>query len=83
MPRPTWTTELSAVLSGARVNGAACLVSVTGSTRAGSQVAGSAADDLKQLHLELGGNASALVFDGADVAATAAGVAAKNTEKRG
>ena len=55
---------------------AARLVSVTGSTRAGSQVARSAADDLKQLHLELGGNAPALVFDDADVAATAAGVVA-------
>ncbi|MBR8742399.1 aminobutyraldehyde dehydrogenase [Nocardiopsis sp. MG754419] len=53
---------------------AARLVSVTGSTRAGSQVARAAADDLKRVHLELGGNAPVLVFDDADVVEAAAGV---------
>ncbi|MFI6577816.1 aminobutyraldehyde dehydrogenase [Nocardiopsis sp. NPDC050513] len=52
------------------------LVSVTGSTRAGSQVARTASDDLKRLHLELGGNAPVLVFDDVDVAGTASGVVA-------
>jgi betaine-aldehyde dehydrogenase len=55
---------------------AARLVSVTGSTRAGAQVAKAASDDLKRLHLELGGNAPVLVFEDADVADTAAGVVA-------
>ena len=52
------------------------LVSVTGSTRAGAQVAKAAADDIKRVHLELGGNAPAVVFDDADVAGAAAGVVA-------
>ncbi|MBB6119876.1 aminobutyraldehyde dehydrogenase [Nocardiopsis algeriensis] len=52
------------------------LVSVTGSTRAGIQVAKSASEDLKLLHLELGGNAPVVVFDDVDVAETAAGVVA-------
>jgi betaine-aldehyde dehydrogenase len=55
---------------------AARLVSITGSTRAGVQVAQAASADLKRLHLELGGNAPVLVFDDADVAAAAAGVVA-------
>ncbi|WP_159943231.1 MULTISPECIES: aminobutyraldehyde dehydrogenase [unclassified Nocardiopsis] len=52
------------------------LVSLTGSTRAGVQVARAASADLKRLHLELGGNAPVLVFDDADVEATARGVVA-------
>ncbi|MCY9783570.1 aminobutyraldehyde dehydrogenase [Nocardiopsis sp. EMB25] len=55
---------------------AARLVSVTGSTRAGTQVARTASDDLKLLHLELGGNAPVLVFDDVDLAETASGVVA-------
>jgi betaine-aldehyde dehydrogenase len=51
------------------------LVSITGSTRAGMEVAAAAAADLKKVHLELGGKAPVVVFDDADVAATAAGVA--------
>jgi betaine-aldehyde dehydrogenase len=51
------------------------LVSITGSTRAGMEVAASAAADLKKVHLELGGKAPVVVFDDADIAATAAGVA--------
>ena len=41
----------------------AAMVSITGSTAAGRQVAASAAQDLKRVHLELGGKAPALVFD--------------------
>jgi betaine-aldehyde dehydrogenase len=51
------------------------LVSVTGSVRAGMEVAASAASDLKRVHLELGGNAPAIVCDDADVAAAAEGIA--------
>ena len=51
------------------------MVSITGSVRAGMEVAGSAAKDLKRVHLELGGKAPAVVFDDADVAAAAEGIA--------
>ena len=51
------------------------LVSITGSTRAGMEVAAAAAADLKKVHLELGGKAPVVVFDDADLEATAAGVA--------
>jgi betaine-aldehyde dehydrogenase len=44
------------------------LVSITGSTRAGMQVAASAAATLKRTHLELGGNAPVIVFPDVDVA---------------
>ncbi|GAA1622701.1 gamma-aminobutyraldehyde dehydrogenase [Actinoplanes couchii] len=51
------------------------MVSITGSVRAGMEVAGSAAADLKRTHLELGGKAPVVVFDDADVAAAAAAIA--------
>jgi betaine-aldehyde dehydrogenase len=51
------------------------LVSITGSTRAGMEVAVSAAADLKRAHLELGGKAPVIVFDDADVEATATAIA--------
>ena len=47
------------------------MVSITGSVRAGMEVAGSAAKDLKRVHLELGGKAPIVVFDDADIAAAA------------
>ncbi|MFL6181636.1 MAG: aldehyde dehydrogenase family protein, partial [Actinomycetes bacterium] len=47
------------------------LISITGSTRAGMQIAESASKDLKRLHLELGGKAPVIVFDDADLAAAA------------
>jgi betaine-aldehyde dehydrogenase len=43
------------------------MVSITGSVRAGMEVAGSAAKDLKRVHLELGGKAPVIVFDDADL----------------
>ncbi len=52
------------------------LVAITGSVRAGSEVAAAAAGDVKRLHLELGGKAPVLVFGDADVTAAAAGIAA-------
>lgn len=51
------------------------LASITGSVRAGLEVAASAAKDLKRTHLELGGKAPVVVFDDVDVAATATVVA--------
>ncbi|MEN9805152.1 MAG: hypothetical protein RIS41_1999 [Actinomycetota bacterium] len=51
------------------------LVSVTGSVRAGMEVAEAAAKSLKRVHLELGGKAPVIVFDDADLAAAAEGIA--------
>jgi betaine-aldehyde dehydrogenase len=51
------------------------LVAITGSVRAGMQVAGSAAAQLKRAHLELGGKAPVVVFDDADIEAAAEGIA--------
>jgi betaine-aldehyde dehydrogenase len=51
------------------------MVSITGSVRAGREVAESASSDLKRVHLELGGKAPCIVFDDADVAAAAEGIA--------
>jgi betaine-aldehyde dehydrogenase len=51
------------------------MVSITGSVRAGMEVAGAAAADVKRVHLELGGKAPVVVFDDADVAAAATAIA--------
>lgn len=51
------------------------MISITGSVRAGMEVARSAADSLKKVHLELGGKAPVVVFDDADIEAAAAGIA--------
>jgi len=51
------------------------MVSITGSVRAGMEVAGTAARDLKKVHLELGGKAPVVVFDDADLTAAAEGIA--------
>ncbi len=52
------------------------MVSNTCSVRAGMEVAGSAAHDVKRVHLELGGKAPVIVFADADLAAAASGIAA-------
>lgn len=44
------------------------MASITGSVRAGMQVAESASKDVKRVHLELGGKAPAVVFADADIA---------------
>ncbi|KDN21038.1 aminobutyraldehyde dehydrogenase [Amycolatopsis rifamycinica] len=69
------------VLTGDRDTGRAlvrhpitALVSITGSTRAGIDVATAAAADLKRTHLELGGNAPLLVFPDADLATAVEGI---------
>jgi len=51
------------------------MVSVTGSVRAGKEVAASASASLKRVHLELGGKAPVVVFDDADIAAAAEAIA--------
>jgi betaine-aldehyde dehydrogenase len=51
------------------------MVSITGSVRAGIEVAKAAADDVKRVHLELGGKAPVVVFDDADLANAAADIA--------
>src|SRR5215468_7273621 len=51
------------------------MVSITGSVRAGKEVAASAATDLKRVHLELGGKAPVVVFDDADPAKAAEAIA--------
>jgi betaine-aldehyde dehydrogenase len=51
------------------------LVAITGSVRAGMEVASSAARDLKRTHLELGGKAPVVVFDDADLEAAAEAIA--------
>jgi betaine-aldehyde dehydrogenase len=51
------------------------MVSITGSVRAGREVAVAAAADLKRVHLELGGKAPVMVFDDADVAKAAEAIA--------
>jgi betaine-aldehyde dehydrogenase len=51
------------------------MVSITGSVRAGMEVAKAAADTLKRVHLELGGKAPVVVFDDADIAAAAEAIA--------
>jgi betaine-aldehyde dehydrogenase len=70
------------VVCGDRVTGAAVvahptpqMVSITGSVAAGRAVAVSAGGNLKRTHLELGGKAPVIVFDDADIAAAAEGIA--------
>ncbi|GAS98485.1 betaine aldehyde dehydrogenase [Mycolicibacterium canariasense] len=70
------------VVTGDRVTGAAVvahptpeMVSITGSVAAGRAVAVSAGGHLKRTHLELGGKAPVIVFEDADIAAAAEGIA--------
>ncbi len=70
------------VICGDRTTGAALvahptpqMVSITGSVAAGRAVATSAGANLKRTHLELGGKAPVIVFDDADIAAAAEGIA--------
>ena len=70
------------VICGDRETGAALvsheipqLVSITGSVRAGMQVAEAASASLKRCHLELGGKAPVVVFGDADVEAAAEAIA--------
>ncbi|MEU9700940.1 aminobutyraldehyde dehydrogenase [Streptomyces sp. NPDC047981] len=54
---------------------AVALIALTGSVRAGQEIAASAAAGLKRVHLELGGNAPVIVHDDVDVPSTAAALA--------
>jgi betaine-aldehyde dehydrogenase len=51
------------------------MVAITGSVRAGMQVAQSAALDVKKVHLELGGKAPVVIFEDADIKAAAEWIA--------
>jgi betaine-aldehyde dehydrogenase len=51
------------------------MASVTGSVRAGIEVAKSASQTVKRVHLELGGKAPVIVFDDVDVEAAVQGIA--------
>jgi betaine-aldehyde dehydrogenase len=69
------------VVTGDRTTGAAMIenpipqmVSITGSVRAGMEVAKSAANDLKRVHLELGGKAPVIVFADADIQSAVEGI---------
>jgi betaine-aldehyde dehydrogenase len=50
------------------------MVSITGSVRAGMEVARAASADLKRVHLELGGKAPVIVFDDADIESAVEGI---------
>ena len=70
------------VITGDRTTGAAMvdhkipqMISITGSVRAGMEVAKAASQDLKRVHLELGGKAPVIVFDDADIPTAVAGIA--------
>jgi len=70
------------VITGDRTTGAAMIdhktpqmVSITGSVRAGMEVAKAASSDLKRVHLELGGKAPVIVFDDADIEKAVEGIA--------
>ena len=51
------------------------MVSLTGSVATGKEIAASAADTLKRVHLELGGKAPVVVFDDADAGGRARAIA--------
>jgi len=70
------------VVCGDRDTGAAlvshptpAMASITGSVRAGIAVAKTAAEDVKRVHLELGGKAPVIVFDDADLELAAENIA--------
>jgi betaine-aldehyde dehydrogenase len=70
------------VITGDRTTGGAMIdhripqmVSITGSVRAGMEVAKAAANDLKRVHLELGGKAPVIVFPDADMQKAVEGIA--------
>ncbi len=50
------------------------MISITGDTETGKQIARQAASTVKRVHLELGGKAPVIVFDDADLSAVAAKV---------
>jgi betaine-aldehyde dehydrogenase len=74
LPAGTFNVVLGNAETGSLVVGhrTPALVSITGSVRAGIQVATSAAANLTQSHLELGGKAPVVVFEDADIAKAAA-----------
>jgi betaine-aldehyde dehydrogenase len=77
LPAGTFNVVLGDAETGAAVvsHRTPALVSITGSVRAGIEVATSAAANLTQAHLELGGKAPVVVFEDADIGKAAATVA--------
>lgn len=77
LPEGTLNVVLGGAETGALVvsHPTAALVAITGSVRAGVEVATSAASNLTRSHLELGGKAPVLVFADADLDKAAATVA--------
>lgn len=59
------------------------MISITGSVRAGMEIAANAAPDLKRIHLELGGKAPVIVYDDCDFEKTVQGVAEANLYNAG
>lgn len=78
LPPGTFNVVLGKADAGARVVSSkdAALVSITGSVRAGIEVALAAAANLTRSHLELGGKAPVLVFEDADIGTAASHIAA-------
>ena len=69
------------VITGDRTTGGAmvdhktpAMISITGSVRAGMEVAKAASSDLKRVHLELGGKAPVVVFEDADIESAVEGI---------
>lgn len=52
------------------------MVSLTGSVRTGSRIIEGTADNVKRMHMELGGKAPVLIFDDADIDAAVEGISA-------
>jgi len=55
-------------------HGTPAMASITGSVRAGIEVAGTSAADVKRVHLELGGKAPVVVFEDADIEPAVEGI---------
>lgn len=64
-------SDVGAPLAGHRAIG---LVSITGDTATGKEVAAAAAESVTRVHLELGGKAPVVVLDDADIDAVVAGI---------
>ena len=77
LPAGTFNVVTGDRTTGARVveHKTPAMVAITGSVRAGMQVAEAAAKDVKRVHLELGGKAPVIVFDDADIEAAVNGIA--------
>lgn len=78
LPPGVFNVVLGGVSTGSMLvrDPSAAMVSLTGSIRAGREVAAAASERLARVHLELGGNAPVVVFADADLAAATSAVVA-------